>query len=175
MSIKQIHENDDADDVLAEFKDSVILLQGIFEDTFFDVLKKKKTDEVFVLEGRPSLDAARFSCRGLIKRKMKPTLIADNMAGFLFFKKLVKEVWVSYQVADHQGALCQIGGMILGVLGKRHKVPVNLYPNQRKIKLIGHQNEIFHFNGTKVVPDHIKGYVPLVEWVPRKYITRIYE
>ena len=154
---------------------SIILLQGIFKNSAFDRLGKKKREEIVVLEGRPSLEAAKSSCHQLLKRKIRPTLIADNMAGFLFYKRLVKEVWLSYQVADGKGALCQIGGLILGVLGKKHKIAVNLFPSGRKIDLIGHQNEIFHFNGVKVAPGNIRGYVPLAEWLPRKYITKIYE
>ena len=163
------------DDVLGKVKRSIVLLQGIFESPVFDVLKARKPEEVFVLEGRPSLDAAKFSCRELIKRNIRPTLIADNMAGFLFYKELVKEVWLSYQLADENGALCQIGGLILGVLGKRHQVPVFLYPNRAKIHLIGPQREIFYFNGVRTTPEDIRGYVPLAEWVPKKYITKIYE
>ena len=96
------------------------------------------------------------------------------MAGFLFYKKYVKEVWLSYQTSDKKGALCQIGGLILGVLGRTHKVPVNIYPNQKKLQLLGRAKDIAYFNGVKVAPNGIKGYVPLAEWVPQKYITKVY-
>ena len=110
-------------------KKSVIVLQGVFKDTMFDLLKKRKIKNVFVLEGRPGLEAAKQSCKELLKRNIKPTLITDNMAGFLFYKKLVKEVWLSYQAKDKKGALCQIGGLILGVLGRKHNIPVYLVVN----------------------------------------------
>ena len=110
-------------------KKNIVLLQGVFNTSILDLLKKRKIKEVFILEGRPSLEAAKQFSRELLKRKIKPTLIADNMAGFLFYKKLVKEVWLSYQITDKKGALCQIGGLILGVLGFKHKVPVNIFPN----------------------------------------------
>ncbi len=32
--------------------------------------------------------------------------------------------------------------------------------------LLGDPKEIFLFNGTRVAPKDIKGYVPLMEWVP---------
>lgn len=155
-------------------KKNVVLLQGVFKASIFDLLKKRKIKEVFVLEGRPGLEAAKQSCRELLKRKIKPVLIADNMAGFLFYKNLVKEVWLSYQTKDQKGALCHIGGLILGVLGQKHKVPVNIYPNQRKIQLLGRARDITYFNGIKVAPSGTKGYVPLAEWVPSKYITKAY-
>src|SRR3990167_6147313 len=78
-------------------KNSVVLLQGVFKTSVFDLLKQKKVEEVFVLEGRPGLESARQSCRELLKRKIRPTLVTDNMAGFLFYKNLVKEVWLSCQ------------------------------------------------------------------------------
>ena len=156
-------------------KKNIVLLQGVFNASIFDLLKKRKIKEVFILEGRPSLEAAKQSSRELLKRKIKATLIADNMAGFLFYKKLVKEVWLSYQTADKKGALCHIGGLILGVLGRKHKVPVNIFPNKAKLQLLGRAKDIAYFNGVKVAPSGIKGYVPLAEWVPSKYITKIYE
>jgi len=156
-------------------KNNVVLLQGVFEPSIFDLLKKRKIKEVFILEGRPGLEAAKHSCRELLKRKIKPTLIADNMAGFLFYKGMVKEAWLSYQSTDKEGALCQIGGLILGVLGQKHKVPVYIYPNDQKLKFLGRQRDISYFNGIKVAPRGVQGYVPLAEWVPKKYIRKTYE
>lgn len=155
-------------------KNSVILLQGVFDPSVFDLLKRKKVKEIFVLEGRPGLEAAKTSCKELLKRKIKPTLIADNMAGFLFYKEMVKEIWLSYQSVDKEGAFCTIGGLILGVLGKKHKVPVYVYPSKKKIKLFGKSSDLLNFNGVRVAPRGVVGYVPLAEYVPTKYIGKIY-
>ncbi|MCA9394627.1 MAG: hypothetical protein KC900_10515 [Candidatus Omnitrophica bacterium] len=170
---KAAENEKDTNGILDEFTESVTVLHGIFSPKTFDDIVRKSVRDVFVLEGRPSLESAQFSCRELIKRKVKPTLIADNMAGFLFYKNLVKEVWISYQVADEDGALCQIGALILGVLGKRHSVPVRLFPSSQRLALLGKDKEILYFNGVKVAPRNVKGYVPLAEWVPRKYISEI--
>lgn len=161
--------------MLTRKKKSIVLLHGDFDKTFFDELQRRKLKDIFMLEGRPDLNAVRVNARELLKRKIKPTLIADNMAGFLFLKNLVKEVWLAYQFADHNGAVCRIGSLILGVLGKRHNVCVNVYTAKGKTRFIGKQRDIFYFNGIRVAPAGIKGYVPLVEWVPKKYITKIYE
>ena len=170
------HERDASKqkDILSQFPHSVVLLQGIFESKFFDLIKDRQEKEIFVLEGRPSCEAAETSCRELIKRKIRPTLIADNMAGFLFYKDLVKEIWLSYQVADKDGALCYIGALILGILGRRHGIPVNLYPNKHKMVLLGQEKDIIYFDGTRVAPPQVRGYVPLAEWVSSKYITKLY-
>jgi methylthioribose-1-phosphate isomerase len=155
-------------------KKSIVLLQGLFDPQYFDQLKKSQ-EEVFVLEGRPSLKAAQENSKELIKRKIKPTLIADNMAGFLFYKNLVKDVWISYQMLDGKDALCFTGGLILAVLGKKHNIPVYLFPVEPQGRLLGDEKDIFYFKKRKIAPSGIRGYVPLVEWVPAKYITKYYE
>ncbi len=154
-------------------KKNIVLLQGIFEPSFFKSLKKDGVKDVFIMEGRPSLSSAKFNAKELAKHRIKPTLIADNMAGFLFFKKMVKEVRIAYQILDRKGAFCSTGALILGVLAKRHKVPVYLHKGVLQDRLLGQQKEISFFNGKQVAPDGIKGYVPLIEWVSDKYVTKV--
>ncbi len=156
-------------------KKSIVLLHGVFESQVFDHIKKRKFKEVFILEGRPQLEAGRISCGELLHRKIVPTLISDNMAGFLFFRKLVKEICISYQTADEKGALCHIGALILGVLGKKHGIPVYLFPGKPQNRFMGDPKDILSFQKKRIAPVGIKGYVPLVEWLPRKYITKIME
>ncbi|MDP2654762.1 MAG: hypothetical protein Q8Q08_12150 [Candidatus Omnitrophota bacterium] len=151
-----------------------VLVHGVVEETLFDGFRGRKVKDVIILEGRPGLQAARSNSRALLKRKISPTLIADNMAGFLFFKNWVKEIWIAYQASGQQGALCPIGAMILGVLGKSHGVPVYLYPVAEKSRFFGRPKDLFCFEGVRVAPNRAKGYVPLLEWLPVKYITKIY-
>ncbi len=161
------------DSFLNDVQGSIVLLHGVFEPSVFNVIKSGNGTELFVMEGRPSLESAQTTCRELLRRKIKPTLIADNMAGFLFYRNLVKEVWLACQMVDDQGALCPIGSLIVGVLAKRHNVPVYVSPASRESRAMGAQKDIFYFKGIKVAPQNIKGYVPLVEWLPKKYITEI--
>ncbi|HOW36156.1 MAG TPA: hypothetical protein PL155_07065 [Candidatus Omnitrophota bacterium] len=156
-------------------KKSIILVHGLVEGSLLDQFKKKGAKSVFILESRPRLEGAKILSQELLKRKIKPVVIADNMAGFLFFKGLVKEVWIGCQACYKNGATCDIGSLILAVLAKRHKVAVNLVTSRRKTVSVGKSEEILYFNGTRVAPKGIKGYVPLVEWVPQVYITRIYQ
>ncbi len=177
MSVLETQRNEDhktaGDSFLNGIQGSVILLHGVFEPSVFAAVKSGNGMELFVMEGRPSLESAQTTCRELLRRKIKPTLIADNMAGFLFYRNLVKEVWLAYQTADEQGALCPIGSLIVGVLARRHNVPVYVYPASKESRLMGGQKDIFYFKGIKVAPQNIKGYVPLVEWLPKKYITEM--
>lgn len=141
---------------------SIIVLQGVFEEGVIKNLKLSKTAHVFVLEGRPSFEAAQLTCQALLNNGITPTLIADNMAGFLFFKGWVKQVIVACQLADKTGALCDSGALILAVLAKKNKVPVKLLKAKHKARFLG--------DPSAVAPRGINGYVPLVEWVPVKYL-----
>ncbi|OGX28069.1 MAG: hypothetical protein A2787_07355 [Omnitrophica WOR_2 bacterium RIFCSPHIGHO2_01_FULL_48_9] len=155
-------------------KNNIILIQGMVDESLFDLLKERGEINVFILEGRPRLKAANILSKELNKRQITPTLIADNMAGFLFKRNLVKEVWVSYQKVDKKGARCDTGALVLGVLGKRHQVPVNLYPAAAQKGAQGKQSDILSFNGVRVAPKGVKGYVPLTDWVPAKYISKVH-
>jgi len=154
--------------------DHVILLQGVFEEGFFDRFSGQPQNGIFILEGRPGLTAARSNGRALVKRKIQPTVLADNMAGFLFYKKRVKEVWMAYQSVYPEGAVCSIGAMILAVLAKKHRIAVYLFKGRPQPDLMAKEKEIFSFNGQRVSAAGTRGYVPLLEWVDKKYITKIY-
>ena len=153
---------------------SITIIRGFPADGFLEVLASRKPKAVFVLEGRPKLEGAKAFCRKLLRKKIMPTVISDNMAGFLFYKNLVKEVWVTYQDLNHKDAFADVGGLILSVLGKKHGVPVYLFPSGKKTKSIGRAEDILRFNGKRIAAKGVKGYVPLVERLPKKYITKVY-
>jgi len=155
-------------------KKSVTIIRGSPANGFLEILANRKPKAVFVLEGRPKLEETRVLCRKLLKEKITPTVISDNMAGFLFYKNLVKEVWVMYQGLNHKDAFADVGGLILSVLGKKHGIPIYLFPSGKKIKSMGRGEEILHFNGKRVAAKGVKGYVPLIERLPKKYITKVY-
>ena len=151
---------------------SIILLHGLFDWDTFDILAERGVkDNVYVLEGRPTLVSSRRSCRELAKRGITPTLIADNMAGFLFYKSRVQEVWLSYQATDENGALCLTGSLILAVLAKRHRISVKAFPASENIKFMGRPKDLQYFNGKKVVASSVKTYAPLVETVSKEYLS----
>ncbi len=151
---------------------NIILIHGVVNPSLLDMLKERGEANFYILEGRPTLTAANVLSKELNKRQITPTLIADNMAGFLFKRNLLKEVWLACQTEEDEGAVCVIGSLILGVLGKRHGVPVYTYPASAKGKMMGKQTDILSFNGVRVAPKGIKGYVPLAEWVPARYISK---
>lgn len=150
-------------------RNSIVLLQGVFGKESLKKLKAAKA-AVFVCEGRPSLEAGKANSKALLAQKVTPTVICDNMAGFLFFKGLVKEVYLACQYADEGGALCDTGALTCAVLAKRHKVPVKLLQAKTRTRFLGDPKDILSFEGVQIAPKGTSGYVPLVEWVPGKYL-----
>jgi translation initiation factor 2B subunit (eIF-2B alpha/beta/delta family) len=155
-----------------DLKDAVIV-HGFFKSDFFGSFKN--CGSVIVLEGRPSLESGREAVENLQKHGILPTVIADNMAGYLFSKGAVKEVWLSAQASDKTGAMCEIGSLILAVLAKKHSVPVYISAASRKSKAFGKAGDLQKFNGQGVVGGKVKAFVPLIEWVPKKYIGKYHE
>ena len=149
---------------------SIYLFQGVFSADSLKKFKLSKKDHAFVSEGRPSLEAGRVTSAILLKQGITPTVISYNMAGFLFFKGLVKQVNLACQYADNKGALCDTGALILAVLAKKHTVPVKLLIAEHRNRFVGDPQSILSFEGVRIAPKGAYGYVPLVEWVPAKYL-----
>jgi len=155
---------------LKDMQNTVTVLHGVFDESFFTLLAERNPQRVFVLEGRPDFESAKNNIRNLHKVSLRATVIADNMAGFLFYKKLVKEVWVAHLGVNKKGVLCHIGASILGVLCKKHQIPMFCYPSTkidaRKKKLLGTDQDIITFQKQRIAPKGVQGYVPLLEWFP---------
>ena len=149
---------------------SICLFQGVLSTESLKKVKFERNDHAFVCEGRPSLEAGRKTSGILFKKGITPTLISDNMAGFLFFKGLLKEVFIACQYADNKGALCDTGALILAVLARKHKVPIKLLVAEHRTRFLGDPQTILSFEGQRTAPKDTHGYVPLVEWVPAKYL-----
>jgi len=149
---------------------SICLFQGVLSAESLKKIKLSSKEHAFVCEGRPSLEAGKKTSSLLLKKGITPTVITDSMAGFLFFKGLVKEVIVACQYADKTGALCDTGALILAVLAKEHKVFLKLLVADHRTRFLGDPKEILNFEGVRIAPKGTHGYVPLVEWVPVKYL-----
>jgi methylthioribose-1-phosphate isomerase len=149
---------------------SICLFQGVLSAGSLKKVKLAKSNHAFVCEGRPSLEAGRKTSAILLKEGITPMVISDNMAGFLFFKGLVKEVIIACQYADKNGALCDTGALILAVLAKKHKVAIKLLVADHRTRFLGDPKSILSFEGQQMAPKGTHGYVPLVEWVPAKYL-----
>ena len=157
----------------AKQENQKILIHGVGNGVFIKTLKERGVKEAFVMEGRPHLDGAKILCKTLLSAKIIPTLISDNMAGFLFYKNFIKEIWTAYQTSDVNGAVCDVGALTLGILGKRHGVVLNLFPSAKRRSHKAKPTEITRFESKRIAPAGVKGFVPLLESIPQKYITGI--
>lgn len=153
-------------------KPNAVLIHGSLPASFFNELKKVPLNEIYVLEGRPSLKSVKASVKELQKRGLVPTVLADNMAGYLFYKNLIKEVWVACQPKDKKGVACQPGAIILSALAKRHNVPV--YGYRIKGKSRADRSDLGRFNGQKVVNSRLKVYSPASDELPASAFKGIY-
>jgi methylthioribose-1-phosphate isomerase len=149
---------------------SITLVQGLFSNEALQKMKFAKNSHIFVCEGRPTLEAGRKTTQALLKKGITPTIISDNMAGFLFFKGLVKEIVIACQLADETGALCDTGALILAVLARKHKISLKLLPGEPRSRFLGDPKLVLSFEGKRIAPKGTHGYVPLVEWVEAKYL-----
>ncbi len=148
---------------------SVILCHGVLTEGALAKIKAKG-DHLVLCEGRPTLRAATHNSRYFLSRKIKPIVITDNMAGYFFYKGLVKEVLLACQYVDKTGALCDMGALILAVLAKTHKVPLRLLDGEHKKHFLGNPTDLLTLKGLPVAPRDTHAYSPLVEWVPAKYL-----
>jgi methylthioribose-1-phosphate isomerase len=156
------------DEDLKDMRQSIVLLHGVFEDSFFDMIAQRECRKVFVMEGRPSMEAARVNTKALLKRDITPTLISDNMAGFLFYHGLVKEAWLAYAITEKRGAMCFIGASVVALLAKEHNVPLFCYQGEDQAQEIAAPEALKTFQGKRIAPRDTKVYAPLWEWVPGK-------
>ena len=148
-------------------KRSIILLHGFFDRKFFASFSN--SDAIYILEGRPNLKSSKQLVKELNRCGITPTVISDNMAGFLFGQDLIKEVWIAYQEESNEGILALTGSLILAVLCKKHELPFHISPTAQRIKFNGTAKDLLDFNGQKI-NSGIRCYVPLVEWIPYGYI-----
>jgi methylthioribose-1-phosphate isomerase len=95
------------------------------------------------------------------------------MAGFLFSKDMVKEVWIAYDGKDEEGLTVAIGGSILSILATRHQVPVFAFRSDKKTPVLADKNELLNFQGRRIAPKGAKTYAPLVEHVEHKFFTNV--
>ena len=146
------------------------ILYGFFRVEDVRSIAEKTSGDLVVLEGRPRLDIGKVTSRQIIKLGRRPVVIADNMAGFLFFQKKIGAVYVAGPSRDENGAFGPTGSLILAVLCKKHNVPFYAIDGAKHGDLLAKEQELFNFEGKRVAASGIRGYAPLIEWVPGEYI-----
>ncbi|MBF0483660.1 MAG: hypothetical protein HQL25_03030 [Candidatus Omnitrophica bacterium] len=148
-----------ANPIVEKLQKRVVLLHGFFGKNFFDHFKKDAV-EVFVLEGRPDLTSCQHTCRKLLHHGITPTVIADNMAGFLFGHGCVKEVWVSGHGKVNDQLKTLVGGTILQILAKEHNVPFYIFEGEKPLAVNVDKSILLKFNNIQIAQSKTKTFVP---------------
>jgi hypothetical protein len=129
------------------------LIWGYPEEGFLKAHAQDK--DLFICEMRPSLWGLRY-----LSRKLKcATLISDNTLGFLFFKKMIREVDLFYQDRDNFGYVFSPGSLTVIILAKRHNVPIRLLKGITPEKLKNEDVNALSFLGKSVTA---KGVIPII-------------
>lgn len=143
------------------------LIFGVPDKGFFETLKGKKA---FVAELRPGLEGARAVSKELLKRKITPVVICDNMLAFCMRQGLVSDTHIFYKAMKKEEAVCRAGSLIAALCAKAHGIPVYLYKSGEKKELVSDLRKI---GGRRVTVASIKTYVPACDRVPLDLIERV--
>jgi methylthioribose-1-phosphate isomerase len=152
-----------------------ILIHGVPEDTFYDLLKSMTIDEIYIPEGRPYLEGAREVAPRIKSLFPNTILISDNMISYILWKKLVERVYIFYQNINEGEAKCKIGSLVAGIVAEEHGIPVYLYRSKRIYEDYGKDDDVCYFDNKRVAPLNVNCYNPLVDIVPLDLITMLYK
>lgn len=144
-----------------------------------------KRFRVFVDETRPLLQGARLTAWELVQRKIPPTILTDNMAGWLMKKGEITLVLVGAdRIARNGDTANKIGTYGLAVLSRWHRLPfyVAAPTSTLDLSLASGRNipieerapeEVTHFGGRRITPKGVKAFNPAFDVTPHSFIHGI--
>lgn len=148
-------------------KEKIPLVFGVPGESFFSRLKTKK---IFVAELRPGLEGTKIVALATLEKGIQPVVICDNMPAFCMKQGLVKDVHIFYNMLKKNFSLCRTGSLSTALCAKIHSIPVYL----GKGAAVSLKPASLHkIDGKQVTSADIKTYVPLLEKVPLKLISKI--
>lgn len=146
---------------------------------------QKKSIHVYVDETRPLWQGARLTSWELKREGIGHTVIADNMAGHLMYKKKVDCVLVGAdRIAKNGDTANKIGTYSLAVLSAHHGIPFYVaaptstidHRTQDGSDIIIEERdpkEITHVSGKRITPEGVNVYNPAFDITPGNLITAI--
>ncbi len=147
-----------------EITDSLPLVFGTPSMMFFDRFREKRA---FVAELRPGLEGMKIVAKELLKRRIEPVIICDNMMAYCMKEGLVRDVHIFYYALNKTMALCRTGSLVATLCAREHGIPVYLYPS---MPLWPKAGGLTHIGGKKVTHRSVKTYAPLFEEVALQQI-----
>ena len=151
-------------------KEKIPLIFGVPHKDFYKGLKAKK---VFVAELRPSLEGAKKVAAELLKHRIQPIVICDNMMAFCMERKLVSIVHIFGAARRDCVVLCRTGSLVAAIAARAHHIGVVLHR-----AAAGAENkaqDLLRIAGRRVTSGRIKTYVPEYEEVLLELVSRIEE
>lgn len=117
--------------------DHFLLLHGIPGEDFYshlrDSLRFENRVKVLIPEMRPYLYGSKIVAARLLKEKITPTIITDNMIGFFFYRGLVKKVYLFFKKAKPDGLLSYPGATLVAILSHHHNVEIGVLKGKEEV------------------------------------------
>lgn len=132
-----------------------------------------ENNRVLVTEGRPLLLGAQRTAPDLLAHGLAPTLISDNMVAYCLAQGLIEVVTIGYWEEEVGGLICPPGALGVAICAAHHNVPVCALPDENRVS--AGAGDLFHFVGQRVAAPNVEALVPASDWVPRRWISRIFE
>ncbi|HQP92285.1 MAG TPA: hypothetical protein PLU24_06380 [Candidatus Omnitrophota bacterium] len=149
-----------------QINEKLSLVFGIPDESFFKTFKESK---VFVPELRPGLEGMQVVSKAMLKNKITPIVICDNMMAFCMKRGLVKDVHIFYKSINADSAVCRTGSLIAALCAKAHGINCFLH---RESAFNNHAQDLKKIGGKNITSSSIKTYVPETEEVPLASLVR---
>jgi len=142
-----------------------------------------KKIKVIATETRPKLQGARLTVYELQRDKIPVTLITDNMAGYVMYKRMVNKVVVGADRIVKDAVINKIGTYTLAVLARMHGIPFYVAAPKSTFDL-AHSSaeitieerkpeEITRIGREQIAPEKAKVFNPAFDMTPLKYVSAI--
>jgi len=139
------------------------LIFGVPHKSFY---KDFRPTMAFVAELRPGLEGTQVVAKELLRRRIQPVVICDNMMAHCMERGLVNAVHIFYGRLTKKKAVCRTGSLIAAICAFKHQIPTRLHRG----KVSRSKGSLLRMGGKKVTSQNIKTLVPPTEDVPRIYI-----
>jgi methylthioribose-1-phosphate isomerase len=143
---------------------------------------ERKEVKFIVTETRPYLQGARESAWELSMEGFDTTIISDNAAGYVIWKGMIDLVIVGADRCAMNGDVAnKIGTYLIALAAFENNVPFYVAahpdPDIKRGKEIPieerNPEELFYIKNARIAPEGAKGYNPVFDITPAKYITGI--
>jgi len=139
------------------------LIFGVPQKGFY---RDFKPTMAFVAELRPGLEGTKLVAKELLRRRVQPVIICDNMMAHCMERGLVNGVHIFYGRLTKHKAVCRTGSLIATICALKHQIPIALHRGRTGRSMA----PLLKMDGRKVTVQGIKTFAPPTEDVPLIYI-----